>query len=202
VRISSLRRGSGEKTLAQRSRLSLLDTAVAFWWKGDTLGVCHLVTNDFVPSLDGSVCGVVEVPSWAVEWCREVLDAVPVEQLHVSDWMTEVRAVRLDDGRAVVLTARVADDARRANGCVEVQRLLAEQGFPCPRRLSNVTVVGDRAVHAEEWRPGGEMIREDGREAATRSAWLLGDLMRRLEGIRADPPLPNPEWWRSPQKAA
>src|SRR5262245_26317427 len=57
-----------------------------------------------------------------------------------------------------------------------------------------VTVVGDRAVHAEEWRPGGEKIREDGPEAATRSAWLLADLMRRLEGIRADPPLPNPEW--------
>jgi Phosphotransferase enzyme family len=136
----------------------------------------------------------VEVPSWAVEWCREVLGATPVEQLLVSDAIAEVRAVRLDDGRAVVLKARVADDARRASGCVEVQRLLAEQGFPCPRPLSLVTVVGERAVHAEEWRPGGEKIREDGPEAATRSAWLLGDLMRRLEGIRADPLLPNPEW--------
>jgi hypothetical protein len=129
-----------------------------------------------------------------VEWCREVLGATPVEQLLVSDWMAEVRAVRLDDGREVVLKARVADDARRASGCVEAQRLLAEQGFPCPRPLSTVTVVGDRAVHAEEWRPGGETIREDGPEAATRSAWLLADLMRRLDGIRADPPLPNPEW--------
>jgi hypothetical protein len=141
-----------------------------------------------------AVFGVVDVPSWSVEWCKEVLDAVPVEQLLASDWVTEVRAVRLDDGRAVVLKARAADDARRASGCVEVQRLLAEQGFPCPRPLSMVTVVGDRAVHAEEWRPGGEVIADDGREAATRSARLLGDLMRRLEGIRADPPLPNPEW--------
>jgi hypothetical protein len=119
---------------------------------------------------------------------------VPVEQLLVSDAVTEVRAVRLDDGRAVVLKARVAVEARRASGCVEVQRMLAEQGFPCPRPLSMVSVVGGRAVHAEEWRPGGEAIREDGSEAATRSAWLLGDLMRRLKGIRADPPLPNPEW--------
>src|SRR5262249_12020512 len=146
------------------------------------------------PELDGSVCRMVEVPSWAVEWCREVLGAVPVEQLLVSDAVTEVRAVRLDDGRAVVLKARVADDAGRASGCVEVQRLLAEQGFQCPRPLSIVTVVGDRAVHAEEWRPDGEKMRDDGPEAATRSARLLADLMSRLEGIRADPPLPNPEW--------
>jgi hypothetical protein len=56
--------------------------------------------------------------------------------------------------------------------------------------------VSDRAIHAEEWRPGGEMIREDDPEAAVRSGRLLGDLMTRLEGIAADPPLPNPEWVR------
>ena len=153
-----------------------------------------VAANDFVRSPDGSVCGVVEVPSWAVEWCSEVLGAVPVDQLLASDGVTAVQAVRLDDGRVVVLKARGADEARRARGCVEVQRLLAEQGFPCPRPLSMVTVVGDRAVHAEEWRPGGEKMREDGQEAATRSALLLAGLMQRLEGIRADPPLPNPEW--------
>jgi hypothetical protein len=82
-----------------------------------------VVTNDFVPSLDGSVCGVVDVPSWAVEWCTEVLGVTPVEQLFVSDGIAEVRAVRLDDGRAVVLKARVADDAGervvalRLSGC-------------------------------------------------------------------------------------
>ncbi len=78
------------------------------------------------------------MPSWAVEWCGEVLGAVPVEQLLVSDAVTEVPAVRLEDGRVVVLKARGADEARRASGCVEVQRLLAGQGFPCPRPLSKV----------------------------------------------------------------
>ena len=63
-----------------------------------------------------------------------------------------------------------------------------------PASLSMVRVVGERTVHAEEWRPGGETIRDDGPEAAARSAWLLADLMRCLEGIRADPPLPNPAW--------
>jgi hypothetical protein len=139
---------------------------------------------------------VAEAPSWAVEWCRQFLGAVPVELLLASDAMADVRAVRLDDGRTVVLKARFADEAQRASQCVEIQRALAELGFPCPRPLTTVTVVSDRAVHAEEWRPGGEMIRDDGPEAACRSARLFGDLMRLLEGIAADPPRPNPEWVR------
>lgn len=154
------------------------------------------MSSERLRRLDGSVCIVAKVPSWAVEWCRQVLGAVPVEQLLASDAMADVRAVRLDDGRTVVLKARCTDEARRASQCVEIQRSLAEQGFPCPRPLTMVTVVGNRAVHAEEWRPGGEMIREDDPEAAERSGRLLGDLMTRLEGLAADPPLPNPEWVR------
>ena len=139
---------------------------------------------------------MVELPSWAVEWCRQVLGAVPAELLLTSDAMADVRAVRLDDGRTVVLKARFADEEQRASRCVEIQSLLAELGFPCPRPLTVVVVACDRAVHAEEWRPGGEMIRDEGPEAAGRSARLLGDLMARLQGIVAEPPVPNPEWVR------
>jgi hypothetical protein len=181
------------------ARHGLAGTATACRACGGTAAVAVLSAEsgeEGVRGLDGSVAVVVEIASWAVEWCRQALGAVPIEQLLASDAMADVRAVRLDDGRTVVLKARFVHEARRASQCVEIQRSLAEQGFPCPRPLTMVTVVSDRAIHAEEWRPGGEMVREDDPEAAIRSGRLLADLMARLEGIAADPPLPNPEWVR------
>ena len=133
---------------------------------------------------------------WVEEFCARELGAAPVELLLSAELVSDVRAVRLDDGRHVVLKARAAEKARRAASCVEAQRVVAEQGFPCPRPLTGVVVVADRAVHAEEWRPGGAMLRDDGLEAAAASARLLADLMRRLEGAGVDPPLPNPDWVR------
>ncbi|MGZ4382485.1 MAG: hypothetical protein ACXVZN_13265 [Gaiellaceae bacterium] len=123
---------------------------------------------------------------------------MPGEQLQLNalNAVSDARAVRLVDGRRVVLKARLADEAARASRCVEIQHSLAVRGFPCPRPLTQVTVIGNLAVHAEEWRPGGEMIRDDGPEAAARSARLLGDLMTRLQIVVAGPPLPNPEWVR------
>jgi len=117
-----------------------------------------------------------------------------VELLFAADAMSDVRGLRLEDGREVVLKARAAADVGRARRCVEVQRVVAAGGFPCVRPLTAVSVIGERAVHAEEWRPGGEMMRDDAPEAAALSARLLADLMARLEGIPADPPLPPPEW--------
>jgi hypothetical protein len=110
--------------------------------------------------------------------------------------MADVRALRLTDGRTVVLIARPAGQARRAAVCVVVQGALARQGFPCPRPLTGVSLAGDRAVHAEAWRPGGEMERDASPAAARRSATLLADLMTRLESVATEPPLPSPEWVR------
>lgn len=110
--------------------------------------------------------------------------------------MSVVLGLELDDGRTVVLKARPAGQERRAASCVAVQRELAEQGFPCARPLTGVSLAGDRAVNAEEWRPGGEMMRDESEPAARRSAALLADLMARLEQLSAEPPLPNPEWVR------
>ncbi|HST24923.1 MAG TPA: phosphotransferase [Gaiellaceae bacterium] len=133
-------------------------------------------------------------PSWVGDWCRRELDAAPVEQMLAADVMSDVRAVRLDDGRVVVLKARLAADAERAGRCVAVQRQIAEKAFPCARPLTGVSVVEHLAVHAEEWRPGGEIERDTGPGAAVRSARLLAALMALLDGIEAEPPLPSPEW--------
>jgi Ser/Thr protein kinase RdoA (MazF antagonist) len=107
--------------------------------------------------------------------------------------LSEVVGVRLADGREVVVKRRV-DESGRAGRCVTAQRLLAEQGFPCPMPLTEVIVSEGMAVHAERFLGGGELETKDTPEAAARSGRLLADLVRRLAALDLDPPLPNPEW--------
>ena len=76
------------------------------------------------------------------------------------------------------------------------QRLLAEQGFPCPMPVTDVTFQSGFAVHAERLVEGGEVETEDTPAAAERSAELLAQLIRRLAELDLEPPLPNPEWVR------
>jgi len=109
--------------------------------------------------------------------------------------LSEVVGVRLADGREVVVKRRV-DESGRAGRCVAAQRLLAEQGFPCPMPLADVIVSDGVAVHAERFVGGGELETKDTPEAAARSGRLLADLVRRLAALDLDPPLPNPEWVR------
>ncbi len=134
-------------------------------------------------------------PEWLSSWCVRELGAAPVEQLLAASVMSDVAAVRLADGRSVVVKAR-PDERGRAITCVRVQRALADSGFPCARPLTDATPLGDLIVHAEEWRPGGELTRGESPALARRSAQLLGELMNRLDSIVAFPPLPNPEWVR------
>jgi Phosphotransferase enzyme family len=118
-----------------------------------------------------------------------------VKELFASSAMSSVVGFELDDGRSIVIKRR-PDEHGRAERCVHVQALLAASGFPCPRPLTDVTVIDGIAVHAEEWIPGGTVMREDGEAAARSSAILLADLMTRLAAVEADPPFPNPEWVR------
>jgi Ser/Thr protein kinase RdoA (MazF antagonist) len=109
--------------------------------------------------------------------------------------LSEVVGVRLADGREAVVKRRV-DESGRAGRCVAAQRLLAEQGFPCPMPLTDVIVSDGVAVHAERFVGGGELETKDTPEAAARSGRLLAHLVRRLAAFDLDPPLPNPEWVR------
>ena len=136
-----------------------------------------------------------DLPLWADEWCQAFLGARPVAVLFRAGYLSEVVGVRLADGGEVVVKRRV-DESGRAGRCVTAQRLLAEQGFPCPMPLTDVIVSEGVAVHAERLVPGGELETKDTPEAAARSGRLLADLVRRLAALDLDPPLPNPEWVR------
>jgi hypothetical protein len=136
-----------------------------------------------------------DLPPWVDWWCCTILGAEPVEVLFRVSHLSEVVGVRLTDGHEVVVKRRL-DESGRAGRCVRAQRLLAEQGFPCPMPLTDVIVSDGVAVHAERFVPGGDLETKDTPEAAARSGRLLADLVRRLAALDLDPPLPNPEWVR------
>ena len=73
---------------------------------------------------------------------------------------------------------------------------VAERGFPCARPLTPVIGVGSLAVHAEEFRPGGEVLYGDSPDVAARCAEVFARLMAELAGVTVAPPLPNPPWVR------
>ena len=105
-----------------------------------------------------------------------------------------VFGLRLAGGTDVVVKAR-ADDGR-AVSCVAAQARLAERGFPCARPLTPATSFGGLAVHAEEFRPGGEVLHGDSPEVAAHYAEVFARLMAELAGVTVAPPLPNPPWVR------
>lgn len=105
-----------------------------------------------------------------------------------------VFGLRLAGGTAVVIKARAGDG--RAVSCVAAQAQLAGRGFPCARPLTPVTCVGSLAVHAEEFRPGGEALHGDSPQIAMRNAEVFARLMAELAEVTVAPPLPNPPWVR------
>jgi hypothetical protein len=100
----------------------------------------------------------------------------------------------LASGTDVVVKAR-ADDGR-AVSCVAAQARLAERGFPCARPLTPVAGVGSLAVHAEEFRPGGEVLHGGSPDVAACYAEVFARLMAELADVTVAPPLPNPPWVR------
>lgn len=105
-----------------------------------------------------------------------------------------VFGLRLAGGRDVVVKAR--PDEGRAVSCVAAQAQLAEHGFPCARPLTPAAAVRSLAVHAEEFRPGGEVLHGDSPAVAVRYAEVFARLMAELADVTVAPPLPNPRWVR------
>jgi hypothetical protein len=150
-------------------------------------------------SLDGlpewfQIVPLDDLPEWLPAWCAEHLGSEPAGVLFQGRQVSMVFGLRLADGSDVVVKAR-ADDGR-AVSCVAAQARLAERGFPCARPLTPVTGVGSLAVHAEEFRPGGEILRADSPDVTARYAQLFARLMAELAGVTVAPPLPNPPWVR------
>jgi hypothetical protein len=135
-----------------------------------------------------------DLPDWLPTWCLDHLGGEPAEVLFQLQQVSMVFGLRLPGGPDVVVKAR-ADDGR-AVSCVAVQARLAERGFPCARPLTPVVGVGSLAVHAEEFRPGGEVLHGDSPDVAVRYAEVFARLMAELADVTVAPPLPNPPWVR------
>ncbi|MFI5561652.1 phosphotransferase [Amycolatopsis japonica] len=135
-----------------------------------------------------------DLPDWLPVWCAEHLGAEPVGVRFELRSMSTVFGLQLAGGQDVVVKAR-ADDGRAAS-CVAAQTWLADKGFPCPRPLTPPVGVGALAVHAEEFRPGGELLPGDSPDVAARYAEVFARLMAGLAGLAVPPPLPNPRWSR------
>jgi hypothetical protein len=135
-----------------------------------------------------------DLPPWLPAWCLDHLGGEPSEVLFQLEQVSTVFGLRLAGGAEAVVKAR-ADDGR-AGSCVTAQAFLADRGFPCPRPLTAATRVGTLAVHAEEFRPGGEALHGDSPEIAARCAAVFARLMAGLAEVSVAPPLPNPPWVR------
>jgi hypothetical protein len=135
-----------------------------------------------------------DLPDWLPAWCADQLGNEPVGVLFEVRSISAVFGLRLAGGRDVVVKTR-GDDGRAAS-CVAAQARLADRGFPCARPLTPAVVVGPLAVHAEESRPGGEMLRGDSPDVAARYAAVFARLMAGLADVSVAPPLPNPRWAR------
>jgi len=135
-----------------------------------------------------------DLPDWLPAWCVDQLGEEPVSALFELRQISAVFGLRLASGRDVVVKAR--EDDGRAGSCVAAQARLAERGFPCARPLTPAVGVGALAVHAEEFRPGGEVLHGDSPDVAVRYAAVFVRLMAELADVTVAPPLPNPPWVR------
>ena len=134
------------------------------------------------------------LPDWLPAWCGDQLGDEPVSVLFEVRQVSTVFGLRLAGGRDVVVKAR-QDDGRVAS-CVAAQARLAERGFPCARPLTPALGVGALAVHAEEFRPGGDVLHGASAAVAERCAEAFARLMAELADVTVAPPLPNPPWVR------
>jgi Phosphotransferase enzyme family len=135
-----------------------------------------------------------DLPDWLPAWCVDHLGDEPVSVLFEVRSVSAVFGLRLAGGRDVVVKAR--EDDGRAASCVAAQARLAQRGFPCAGPLTPAVGVGALAVHAEEYRPGGELLHGDSPQVAARYAAVFARLMAELAEVAVAPPLPNPRWVR------
>ena len=125
-------------------------------------------------------------------WCERWLGAGVDDIVFATGHLSRVVGVCLTDGRQVVVKVRPAAD--RLVACTDVQRILWQAGFPCPRPLAGPVPFCAYTANAENLVPGGEVLGIGG-DAVERYAELLARF------IRLAPPLdsigslaPNPPW--------
>jgi hypothetical protein len=80
-------------------------------------------------------------------WCVRWLGAPPAAELFEAGYLSVVKALRLTDGRRVVV--KVRPRGSRLAGCAAVHRALWTAGFPCPEPLVDVQPLNGQAASAE-----------------------------------------------------
>ncbi|MGI8416109.1 MAG: phosphotransferase [Nakamurella sp.] len=136
-----------------------------------------------------------DLPAWLGPWCSDQLGVGMRQVFFRRSQMSLVLGLRLVDGRAVAVKAR-PDENGRADSCVAAQGQLAARGRPCAAPLTPVVTVQGLSMHAEQWCPGGSVLRSDTPACARRVARLFAMLMQELTRVKVPPPLPNPHWLR------
>lgn len=134
------------------------------------------------------------LPGWLPTWCLEHFGSQPDAVLFRHRSLSDVIGLRLADGTELVVEARAQDG--RAVSRVAAQDRLVEMALPCPRPLIEVGAVGALAVHAEKFRPGGDVLHCASADVAARCAHVFAQLMAGLASVPVPPPLPNPRWVR------
>jgi hypothetical protein len=129
-----------------------------------------------------------------MDWCRRELGSGIETVLWETGHLSWVGAVRLDDGREVVLKAR--PPAPSHLGCYAVHRLVWLSGFPCPEPLTPpVPIKNEVVVSAEIYVSGGRPGRADDAWLCERTASALADLVARCPPVDAVPSLDPPRPW-------
>jgi len=110
-----------------------------------------------------------------IEWCERWLGVIPVAPLFDIHKISDVRGMRLSDGREIVMKIRAAEP--RIGSCVAVQRHLWDEGFPVAEPLTEVHPFGDHIASAERFVAGGVPLGR-GEDAARRYAEELARAVR------------------------
>jgi hypothetical protein len=141
--------------------------------------------------------GTVEDPA-LVEWCRAELGAAPARQLFAHRSTSDVTGLRLTDGREVVVKIR-RDPVARVDACLRLQSALFASHYPCPRPLTEASVLGGMTAHAEECVDIGEPLMGDDTALAIPLAAGFADLAEQLDRLRelVDPQVLVPPLWVS-----
>lgn len=132
------------------------------------------------------------LPIAYINWCRRWLGAKPLCILFRAEHISTVTALRLVDGREVVL--KVRPPAPRIHACFDVQQHLWRAGFPCPRPLAGPAPLGEQLATAEAFVRGGVRLAGT-RDSAPLFARALAWLVARAPAPATLPTLDPPPYW-------
>ena len=129
-------------------------------------------------------------PGRLTQWCTAHLGSPPVAEIFRSGYLSAVVGLQLADGREVVV--KIRPDSARIAACVDVQRRLAEAGYPCPRPLTAALPFGDQVATAEVYVAGGSALPVGGDPSVASAeayAWLIRSAPMPFEALG-----PAPSW--------